>query len=243
VVVLLVLTDKPEHAEWLADDERAWLIATLAREEAENAPRAHNNMWKGLTDWRVIVLSFAYFGTAAGLYAVSIWGPLIMAQFKLTNIQIGLLTGVPGVGAIVAMIVWSWNSDRTGERVWHTAIACLVAAGGLFYAGLAVTAVGALIALILVNVGVNSTKGPIWSLPTLFLSGPAAAAGIATINAVGNIGGFIGPFMIGWLKDVTGSFAGGLYFTGATLVLSAVLVLLLAWVQGKSPLAGAPAGQ
>lgn len=242
-VVLFVLSDRPEQARWLPDDERAWLVETLRREEAEAAPRAHHSIWKGLSDWRVLLLCFAYFGTAAGLYVVGIWGPLFLQQFGLTIIQIGWLNLIPGGVAMVLMILWGWSSDRTGERYWHTAIACLVSAAGLFYGGVAASVAGALLALTLVQVGINATKGPIWSIPTLFLSGPAAATGIATINSVGNIGGFVGPYMVGYLKDLTGSYAGGLYFTGATLVVSAVLIVLLGGWMKKSALAEAARGQ
>jgi ACS family tartrate transporter-like MFS transporter len=243
LAVLVLLPDRPAQARWLEPDERAWLIDTLAREDAAIAVTAKHSVWSGLFDWRVIVLCFAYFGTAAGLYVVGIWAPLILAQFPLTITQIGNLNLIPGAVAVIAMVAWGWNSDRTGERVWHTAIACLVAAAGLVYAGLAQSLPAVVVALCLVTVGVNATKGPIWSLPTLFLSGPAAAAGIATINSVGNIGGFFGPFMIGWLKQETGSFAGGLYFSAATLVLSAVIVLFLKWAEAQSPLAAARPGQ
>jgi ACS family tartrate transporter-like MFS transporter len=237
VVVLFVLSDRPEQARWLPDDERAWLVETMRREEAEAAPHAHSSVWKGLSDWRVLLLCFAYFGTAAGLYVVGIWGPLFLQQFGLTILQIGWLNLIPGGVAMVLMILWGWSSDRSGERYWHTAIACLVSAAGLFYGGVAGSVAGALLALTLVQVGINATKGPIWSIPTLFLSGPAAATGIATINSVGNIGGFVGPYMVGYLKDLSGSYAGGLYFTGATLVLSAVLIVLLGGWMKKSALA------
>ena len=189
------------------------------------------------------MLCFAYFGTAAGLYVVGFWGPLMLSQFHLSITRIGTLNLIPGAVAVVVMVLWGWSSDRSGERVWHTAIACLVSAAGLFYGGVAGSVAGVVVALTLATVGVNATKGPIWSLPTLFLTGPAAAAGIAAINAVGNIGGFAGPYLMGYLKDLTGSYAGGLYFSGATLVVSAVAVLFLKWAQGRSALAVARAGQ
>jgi ACS family tartrate transporter-like MFS transporter len=129
------------------------------------------------------------------------------------------------------MVLWARHSDRTGERTWHVVWACLIAAVGLAYAGLASGVVAVLVALTLVNIGISSAKPPLWSMPTLFLSGPAAAAGIATINSIGNLGGFVGPAMIGWIKDQTGSFVGGLYFVSGLLVLSAVLTLLLSRAQ------------
>ncbi len=234
IAVLFVLPDNPSTARWLAADERTWLVDTLAREESQTAKLAKTSIWAGLFDWRVIVLCFAYFGTAAGLYVVGFWGPLMLSQFHLSITRIGNLNLIPGAVAVVIMVLWGWSSDRSGERVWHTAVACLVSAAGLFYGAVAGSVAGVVVALTLATVGVNATKGPIWSLPTLFLTGPAAAAGIAAINAVGNIGGFAGPYMMGYLKDLTGSYAGGLYFSGATLVVSAVAVLFLKWAQKRS---------
>ena len=139
------------------------------------------------------------------------------------------------------MIWWGWRSDRKRERYWHTILPCLLAAGGAVCAALAGNVIVAVLAISMILVGVNATRGPFWSLPSLFLSGSAAAAGIGTINAIGNLGGGLGPFVIGWLKDVTGSFAGGLYFTAALLVMSAVLILALRH-KSYAALAAAPGG-
>jgi ACS family tartrate transporter-like MFS transporter len=140
------------------------------------------------------------------------------------------------------MVIWSRHSDRTGERTWHVVIACLLAAAGLFYCGVAASLVGVLVALTLVNIGVSASKPPLWSMPVQFLAGSGAAAGIAAINALGNLGGFVGPYMIGLLKGWTGSFLGGLYFVAGLLLLSALLTLLLARSQRDKPLAAGPAG-
>jgi len=134
---------------------------------------------------------------------------------------------VPPTVAIIAMILWSWHSDRTGERIWHVVIPCLVAAFGLALAARATGVASVVAALTLVNIGISSCKPPLWSVPTMFLSGSAAATGIATINSIGNLGGFAGPVVIGWIKEQTGSFAGGLYFVGGLLLMSAVLTWLL----------------
>ena len=128
------------------------------------------------------------------------------------------------------MYAWSWHSDRHNERTWHVAIMATVAATGLVLAGMASSAVAVVAALTLVNIGISAAKPPLWSMPTLFLSGTAAATGIATINAIGNLGGFVGPAMIGLIKDQTGSFAGGLYFVAGLLMFSALLVVVLSRV-------------
>ena len=230
-VVLFYMTDRPEKATWLAEDEREWLVNTMNAENAAKGAKAHHSIWSGLADLRVLALALIYFGTSAGLYTLGIWAPQIIGQFGLSTMQVGLLNAVPPAIAIIAMILWARHSDRTGERTWHVVIACLVAAVGLALAGVASSVVAVVAALTVVNVGISAAKPPLWSMPTMFLSGPAAAAGIATINSIGNLGGFAGPWAIGWIKDLTGSFLGGLYMVAGLLVLSAVLTLVLAGSQ------------
>lgn len=230
-VVLGYMTDRPEQAKWLGDDERNWLVQTMTTENAQKASTASHSIWAGLADIRVLALSLVYFGTSAGLYTLGVWAPQIIKQFGLSALQVGFLNAVPPTVAVIAMILWARHSDRTGERTWHVVLACVLAAIGLGLAGMATSVVAVLMALTLVNIGISSSKPPLWSMPTMFLSGSAAAAGIATINSIGNLGGFVGPAMIGWIKEQTGSFVGGLYFVGGLLVLSAILTLLLSRSQ------------
>ena len=236
-VVLVYMTDRPEQAKWLDGDERNWLVNTMNAENASKARTASHSIWRGLADPRVLALSLVYFGTSAGLYTLGVWAPQIIRQFGLSSLDVGFLNAIPATIAVVAMILWARHSDRTGERTWHVVLACLLAAAGLALAGPAAGVASVLAALTLVNIGISASKPPLWSMPTTFLSGSAAAAGIATINSIGNLGGFVGPAMIGWIKDRTGSFAGGLYFVGLLLVLSAVLTLLLG--RSQSAKAGA----
>jgi MFS transporter, ACS family, tartrate transporter len=231
VVVLFYMTDRPEKAKWLRDDERRWLVNTMNAEAANKAGTASHSVWHGLADLRVIALSLVYFGTSAGLYTLGIWAPQIIKEFGLSSLQVGFLNALPGIVAVVAMVLWARHSDCTGERTWHVVGACVLASLGLMFAGFAGTVLAVLLALTLVNIGISAAKPPLWSMPTMFLSGSAAAAGIATINSIGNLGGFVGPAMIGWIKDLTGSFQGGLYFVAGLLVLSAVLTLILARSQ------------
>jgi len=226
-VVLFYMTDRPEKAKWLAEEQREWLVETMEAERAKKAGHASHSIWRGLADLRVLALSLVYFGTSAGLYTLSIWAPQIIKEFGLSTMQVGFVNAIPPTVAVVAMYLWAWHSDRKHERTWHVVIACLAAAAGLALAGIANSIVSVVAALTLVNIGISSAKPPLWSMPTMFLSGAAAATGIATINSIGNLGGFIGPAMIGWIKEWTGSFAGGLYFVCALLVLSAVLTLIL----------------
>jgi ACS family tartrate transporter-like MFS transporter len=234
VVVLFYMTDRPEKAKWLSDDERHWLVATMNAETAKKAGTASHSVWRGLADLRVLALALVYFGTSAGLYTLGIWAPQIIKELGLSALQVGFLNALPGAVAVIAMILWARHSDRTGERTWHVVGACLLASLGLVLAGFAGTVLSVLLTLTLVNIGISSSKPPLWSMPTLFLSGSAAAAGIATINSIGNLGGFVGPAMIGWIKDLTGSFRGGLFFVAALLVLSAILTLALARTQRSS---------
>ncbi|CAN5386003.1 MFS transporter [soil metagenome] len=230
VVVLFYMTDRPEQAKWLTAEERGWLVITMNVETTKKIGASHS-IWRGLADVRVIALSLVYFGTSAGLYTLGIWAPQIIKEFGLSTLQVGFLNALPGIVAVIAMVLWARHSDRSGERTWHVVGACVLAAVGLVFAGFAGSVIAVLLALTLVNVGISSAKPPLWSMPTMFLSGSAAAAGIATINSIGNLGGFVGPAMIGWIKDLTGSYQGGLFFVAGLLVLSAVLTLLLARSQ------------
>ncbi len=233
-LVLRILTDRPAVATWLASDERDWLMRRLASEQAGNAgaPGHTADVWRAMRDPRVLVLSLIYFGTSAGLYAIGLWAPMMIRQFGFSALQVGLVNGLPGLAAIAAMILWARHSDRTAERTWHVVLPCVAASLGLIWAGYARSGLAVVLALSAVNIGVNAAKPPIWAIPSVFLSGAAAAAGIALINSIGNVGGFVAPVMIGWLKSRTGSYAGGLCFVAATLALSAVAMLVLSSQAG-----------
>ncbi|MDP4024017.1 MFS transporter [Methylobacterium sp. NEAU 140] len=241
VVVLFYMTDRPEKARWLTDDQRAWLVAEMNAEHARKQVVAKHGVLAGMTDIRVLALALVYFGTSAGLYTLGIWAPQIIKSFGLSTMAVGFLNGVPPTIAVVAMILWARHSDKTRERTWHVVIACLVAAAGLMLAGGASSTVAVIAALSLVNVGISAAKPPLWAMPTMFLSGSAAAVGIATINSIGNLGGFVGPWAIGWLKDQTGGFTAGLVFVAALLVLSAVVTLIVARAGRRSETADAVA--
>lgn len=235
VVVLFFLTDRPAKAKWLTDEERAWLQNTMqAEEQARAVKQGHSSVWRGLADRRVFALALVYFGTSAGLYTLGIWSPQIIHAFGASSMNIGFLNAFPAVIGVIAMILWARHSDRTGERSWHVIGACLLAAAGLIYAGNVSSLLAVILALTLVTVGISCSKPPLWSMPTLFLSGPAAAAGIATINSIGNLGGFVGPMMIGVIRQQTGAYTWGLYFVAGLLALSAVIVFLLS-ANSKTP--------
>ncbi|WP_174508650.1 MFS transporter [Klebsiella oxytoca] len=235
VVVLFFLTDRPAKAKWLTDEEREWLENTMQAEQmATAAKRRHTSAWRGLADMRVLALALVYFGTSAGLYTLGIWSPQIIKSFGASSLEIGFLNAFPAIFGVIGMILWARHSDRTKERSWHVIGACLLAAAGLIYAGSAGSLFTVIVALTLVTVGISASKPPLWSMPTVFLSGPAAAAGIATINSIGNLGGFVGPMMIGVIRQQTDSYTWGLYFVAGLLTLSAMIVLILS-IKGNKP--------
>lgn len=239
-VVLTYMTDTPSKAHWLGPEERDWLIAKLKVEaDARKGNADHTSGALGaLRDARVLALALIYFGTSAGLYTLGLWAPLIIRQYGFGSFETGLLAGIPSVLAVVAMIWWAKHSDRKEERTWHVVIPCMIACLGFVFAGQAETAAMIVLALVIVNIGISAAKAPLWAMPSMFLSGAGAAAGIAMINSIGNLGGFVGPFAIGWLKNVTGGYSAGLYVVGATLAVSAVVTLLLSRQSRREPLAG-----
>lgn len=236
--VLLYLTDKPEKANWLNTGQRNWLVNKLkAEQRGLSEEHGLSAVLKALTHPKVLALAIVYFGTSAGLYTLGIWAPQIFSQFNINATEVGFINAIPPVFAIVAMIFWGRHSDRKGERVLHVFFASILAALGLTMAAFAQSLGWVIAALVLVNIGISSAKPPLWAMPTQFLKGQGAAAGIAAINSIGNLGGFFGPFLIGYVKSTTGSYFWGLIGVAVSLVLSAFLVLLTAHKQAVSPVA------
>lgn len=224
-VVLVYLTDRPEKANWLKDEQKQWLIAKMSSEKP--ASKEQHSIVKAILNPHILILALVYFGTSAGLYTLGIWAPQLIAQFDLTVTQVGLINALPPIVAVIGMVLWAKHSDKTGERTIHVFIACLVAAFGLLFASFADSLMMVVFALIIVNVGVSSAKPPLWAIPTQYLSGSGAAAGIAAINSIGNLGGFFGPTLIGYIKSATGDYKWGLIAVSISLAVSAALVVLL----------------
>jgi len=224
-VALIYLTDTPEQAPWLPDDERAWLVAELAAERALTGGRAASSIGAGLFNPAVWRLALMLFLIVTSGYGFSFFLPQIVKSLSSgSDLAVGLLTAIPFSIAALAMITVAAHSDRTGERKWHVAACALVAAVGLFAASRMSSAVAALALLSLAATGLYSFTPPFWSLPTAFLRGDGAAAGIGFINAVGNLGGFVGPYVMGWIRDWTGDFQSGLRALAVAAILSAILV-------------------
>jgi MFS transporter, ACS family, tartrate transporter len=226
-VVLAYLTDSPKDATWLSADERGWLIQRLAAERANKESIHHFTLKEALTHPRVLALAVVYFGVVIGLYSLGLWLPQIVKNFGASILQTGFLAAIPGLIGAIAMVYWTRHSDATGERKWHMVTPCLV--GGIALAASASVAspISSYIFLTIAGGCIYAALPCFWPLPTAMLSGAAAAGGIALINALGNLGGFVGPFFVGWMKDLTGAFASGLFGLAAFMILSGVIVLIL----------------
>lgn len=225
VIVLIVLKDTPAQATWLAQDERDWLVA---RQDAERRAReaVHDlSVLQVLTNPRVLLLGVGGFGIAYSIYGIVYFLPQIVKQFGLTTMQTGFVSAIPFLVAAFGMIWYGKRSDRLLERRSHCAIAFMLCAIGLVATALLPSPVLRLIALCVAAFGAWATLPVFWAMPTAFLSGAAAAAGVAYINSIANIAGFVGPFVMGWIKDVTGSFDGGLLVIGSVAIVSAIAIL------------------
>jgi ACS family tartrate transporter-like MFS transporter len=226
-VVIYALPDRPADTRWLAPAERDWLTARVGREE-EHRVRSHGlTLLEAIVHPRVLLLTLVYFTVAAGSNAVAFFMPkLLEDRFAGFNkFQVGLLAAIPNACAVVGMVFNSWHSDRTGERRWHVAVPAFLAATGWVLFTTTSSRTGALVGLALAQAGVLSTLPVFWSLPTAFLSGAAAAGGIAWINSLGNLGGFFDSYIIGLSKDLTEEFTWGLLATAALLLAGGVMVL------------------
>ncbi len=225
LAVALRLDDDIAGAAWLAPAEKEALRAALGREEAGIAAMT---LRRALLSPRVFLLALVYFCCVMGLYGLGFWLPqLVKAAGVKDVLQIGLLAAIPYTTGAVAMVCNGIHSDRSGERRWHLAIAALCGAAGIVGSALLGTGQVALsiVALSVGTAGVLSCFPVFWPLPSRFLTGAAAAGGIALINSLGNLAGFVAPFLVGWIRDTSGSTAGGMYALAASLVLGALLAL------------------
>jgi ACS family tartrate transporter-like MFS transporter len=226
ISVIFYLNDRPETTRWLAPAERDWLVETLAAER--NAYPLRPDIRVALTDGTVWKLGIIFLLVAAGFYGYSFWGPLIIKSLTgLSNFEVGLVLGAISAVTILGMLLNGYHSDRTGERAIHIAIPLLVSAVGLVGCALLRQPVLAVTALALVPLGHCASYGPFWSMPTQFLTGPAAAAGIALVTMIANVGGFAGPTLIGVLKTRTGTHTDAFLLLGGLAVIAALLALTI----------------
>jgi ACS family tartrate transporter-like MFS transporter len=233
--ILFFVTDRPSLALWLSDEERVWLTSTLETERSLVEAKRKVSMWQSFWDPKILLLTLNYFGIVGASIGMLLFLPQIVKQLGLTNMQVGWVSMIPYLFGAVAMLVWGWLSDRMGERRWNLSLACLTATIGLIIAAQTVGTVWALVGMSIAAIGFYGSKGPFWAMPSMILTGSAAASGIAWINSLGNLGGFFGPTIVGWAKDYTGSFSGGLYALACFSLMSAVISAL--WLRIPNPAA------
>jgi ACS family tartrate transporter-like MFS transporter len=226
IAVLFYLPDSPEEAKWLSPSERAAIAGALAREQSDGSRREHN-LWAALSDVKVILLCVVYFSIVIGLYGIGYWLPLMVQAMGFANGEIPWIIAVPYAFAAAAMIAWGWFSDKSSRRSVHVALACLLSAAGFAAGALTGTPLLILIAMGFAAIGMCAALAPFWSMPSLFLSGSGAAAGVALINGLGNLGGFAGPYAVGWIKTETGSYTGGMILMASSMTFAAILVLVV----------------
>ena len=224
IFVLAYLDDRITHAKWLTDEEKALLARNIAAEDADKEDPPIGTV---LASPRVWLMSLIYFTFVMGLYGVSFCLPTLIKQTGVADpFSVGLLTAIPYGAAVVAMVLVARSADRLRERRWHIAIPAVAGAVGLVLSAVWHTDTTlAMAALTLGTMGILTTLPLFWSLPTAFLAGTGAAAGIALINSLGNLAGFLSPYAVGWLKDATQSTDSGMYMLAASMVLGAILTL------------------
>jgi MFS transporter, ACS family, tartrate transporter len=227
IVVMFYLTDRPSEAKWLTPAQRQWLTQRIESEQKQREAVRHYGLGEALRSPRVWGLTVGYFGQSMAGYGLVMFLPQIVHKFGVRVSEVGLITAIPYVFATVFMVWWSMRSDRTGDRVKHFVIASVMTSMGLVLCLVSDNPLFMLAALIFAQMGLSSIAPTFWPLPTAMLTGTAAAGGIALINAVGNLGGFFGPYFMGFVQDATGSFQLGLLALAMSTLVSAGVVVAL----------------
>jgi nitrate/nitrite transporter NarK len=229
IAFYVLLTDRPHDAKWLTSEQRGWLQKRLDSEEAQREAVRKFSLIGAFSDYKMWLLTLAYFGQNISSYGLVFFLPLIVKGLGVGTNWIGIVSALPYICAFVAMIAWGYHSDITGERKWHLAGAALVAAGGL--AACVLTGSGhpaiTMVLLCIAMMGQQSLIPIFWSIPSAMLTGIAAAGGLAMINSLGNLGGWFGPSIYGLIKDATGSANLGLLFLAVGPLLTAICALLV----------------
>ena len=227
LLTLFILTDRPEQARFLTDQEKIWLTAKLTDERRAKEAVRRFNFLQGMFDIKVLLLALNYFGIVVASLGILFFVPQIIKSIGVTdNMTVGWLTMIPYVSGGAGLVLWGLVSDRMNERRWNLLGACVVSTIGLIIAGMTIGSWWAMVGLSIATFGFYGSKGPFWSMPPMFITGTAAAASIAWINSLGNLDGFFGPWYVGVIKDWTGSYAGGLYGLAFLCVVSAVVCAL-----------------
>jgi ACS family tartrate transporter-like MFS transporter len=227
-VTLAYLPDGPAKASWLNPDEKKWIAGRLEQERAHGSSQQHDSTRAAMSSRRVWTFAGIYFAIVMSFYGVTFWLPQIVKAFSgMNDFLVGCLAAIPWIAATVCMVIASKHSDATRERRWHVALSAIAGAAGLSGAGLTTNPVLELAALSLAAAGIWGTLGPFWAMSSETLAGTGAAAGIALINSVGNLGGFGGPYLIGWVRTRTNNFTWGLVALALILLAGAVVTLAM----------------
>ena len=235
VMCIFYLTERPKDAKWLEPAERDWLQNRMDAEAAQTASTTTTHSVRhSLTQPRVWALGLVYFGAVYGLYSLSFFLPTIIAGFserfgtEYSFVQVGLITAIPYAFGAITMYLWSRHGDKTGERVWHVALPLFVGAVAIAVALYLTSPFTTMIAVTIACMCICSALPAFWPLPQAFLTGAAAAAGIALINTIGNAAGFLAPYVTGWLTDLTGTSNAGMWAVGAAMTIAGIITLVLA---------------
>jgi len=232
-VVLRAMTDRPALADWLAPEEKTWLQTRIDGENRQvERTGGRLSLLRALGDPRVLALSAIYLMSVTANYGIVFFMPQIIKGIGLTNMMTGLVSSIPYIIGTIGLIAWGWSSDRNRERRWHLIAASTVGALGLAFAAWSGASYWALIGMSAATVGIYGSRAAFWPMPSIFLTGTAAAGAIAMINATGNLGGYFGPFIVGWIKDSTGSFEAGLYFLATCSLACAIITFFAARAAG-----------
>jgi D-galactonate transporter len=227
IVTYFYLTDRPAKAQWLTEEERNAVTARLDAERASREAIRKFSLGEALMHPRILGLGLVYFGVVTGLYGLGFWLPQIVKAFGLSTSMTGWVVAIPYVFSAIIMVLWTRHSDYSGERVWHVAFPAFLGGAGLIAGAYLGDPVIAMIALTLGAVGIHAALPTFWTLPTALLTGTAAAGGIALINSIGNIGGFAGPYLVGWIRDTFKDPALATASLGGFLILSGLVTLIL----------------
>ena len=230
--VFWALSDSPREARWLKGEERDWLLAKLAGNSRRSRRLNKGIFWEVLISPRIWMLSLVYFGVSTTMYGVTLWLPSVIRSLSgLSYFLTGLVSALPFLVTAIAMVLVGMRSDRTGERRWHTAIPAFVGAAALVAAGYGSSTAVVVACIGLGMVCAEAMVGPFWAMATSRMAGLSAAAGIAVINSLANLGGYYGPDIIGFFRKPNGGFRGGLLAIGATLAISGTVALIV----GRQP--------
>lgn len=234
-IVFLTLADNPEDAPWLTESERVWLLQTLASEQASESRIKAGKFWEVLLSPRIWLLSMVYFGVSTTMYGVTLWLPTVIRTLSgLSYFWTGVVAVIPFLATTAAMVLVGMHSDRRSERRWHTSVPAFVGAAGLLLAGYGHSSLTVVAGLGLGLACAESMTGPFWALATSSMAGLSAAAGIAMINSVANLGGYFGPDIIGLFRTADGGFRGGLLAISVTLALSGSIALAVGRRAGRT---------